>query len=244
MNIPKKSAVIIFNHALNQKAIELKSRFKGKVDVYLFDSGSEIREEESSHFDKSFENIYYNGLLNEANTFLKDRDYKIGMIITSDVAIEDIDIFLDKTFAAFQDEEVGVYAPSATYSYHRHMNFGKDKGIQKVSYTEGFCFAFRTEIMDAMCPVDLNLNKFGYGTDSILGFHALDLGYISVVDYTFFVDHPYGSGYDKHEAVRAKHAWLASLPKAQQRFYKLVSKSILKNRLGAFLADLFFRNKR
>jgi hypothetical protein len=244
MSIPEKSAVIIFNHALNQQAIELKNRFKGKVDVYLFDSGSEIGEEERHHFDKSFENIYYNGLLNYTNEFLKEHGYEIGMIITSDVGIGDVDVFLKKTFNAFKDEKVGAYAPSATYSYHRHMNYGKDKGLQQVSYTEGFCFAFRTEVMDAMCPVDLSLNKFGYGTDSILGFHALDLGYISVVDYTFFVDHPYGSGYDKHEAVRAKHAWLASLPKAQQRFYKLVSKSILKNRLGAFLADLFFRNKR
>lgn len=243
MSIREKSAVIIFNHALNEEAIELKERFYGKIDVYLFDSGSEIKEEERPHFDEAFPNIYYNGLLNETNAFLRERGYEIGVIITSDVGIEDVDLFLDKTFGAFQDEEIGVYAPSATYSYHRHMNFGKDKGLQKVSYTEGFCFAFRTAILNAMCPVDLSLNKFGYGTDSILGFHALDLGYISVVDYTFFVDHPYGSGYDKHEAVRAKHAWLASLPKAQQRFYKLVSKAILKNRLGAFLADLFFRNQ-
>lgn len=244
MSSPGKSAVVIYNHALNKQAIRLKERFTGKVDVFLFDSGSEIKEKERPYFDKAFDNIYYNGLLNETNEFLNERGYETGVIITSDVGIDDIDVFLEKTFNAFSRKEVGVYAPSATYSYHRHMNHGKDTGIQQVSYTEGFCFAFRTEILDAMCPVDVSLNKFGYGTDTILGFHALDLGYISVVDYTLCVDHPYGSGYDKHEAVRAKHAWLGSLPRIQHRFYKLVTISLLKNRIGAFLADLFFRNKR
>lgn len=244
MNSKEKWAVIIFNHALNKKAIELKDRFEGKADVFLFDSGSEIKEEEYDRFDKTFQNIYYNGLLNYTNKFLKEKGYSIGIIITSDVGINDVGEFLEKTGKAFQRDEIGVYAPSATYSYHRHMNYGKGKGLEQVSYTEGFCFALRANILDAMCPVDITLNKFGYGTDTILGFHALKLSYISVVDYTYYVDHPYGSGYDKHEAVKAKNDWLNSLPRPQQWFYKIAAKSIFKNAFGTFLVNLFFRTKR
>ncbi|MEQ8524385.1 hypothetical protein [Gracilimonas sp.] len=234
-------AIIIFNHALNEKAIQLKQRLKGKADVFLFDSGSQISNDDMQHFDETFENIYYNGLLNETNSFLKNKGYEIGAIITSDVEIFDVEIFLQKTREAFEKDAVGVYAPSAEYSYHRHMNYNKGKGIQQVCFTEGFCFAFRSSILDKMCPIDIELNKFGYGTDIILGYHALNQGCISVVDYTHYVDHPYGSGYDKHAAVKAKHDWLASLPKPQQRFYKIATKSIFKNAFGVFVLNLIFR---
>lgn len=234
-------AIIIFNHALNEKAIQLKERFAGKVDVFLFDSGSQINSDQEQYFDNIFENIYYNGLLNETNLFLKNHDYEIGMIITSDVKISNIDVFLDKTRGAFDNEDIGVYAPSAEYSYHRHMIYNKGRGVQQVCFTEGFCFAFRSTILDKMCPVNIGLNKFGYGTDIILGYHALNQGFISVVDYTHYVDHPYGSGYDKHAAVKAKHDWLASLPTPQQWFYKIATKSIFKNTFGVFVLNLVFR---
>ncbi|MGN8225571.1 hypothetical protein [Gracilimonas sp. BCB1] len=234
-------AIIIFNHELNEKAIQLKQRFIGNVDVFLFDSGSQISNLERQYFDKAFENIYYNGLLNATNEFLKKQGYEIGVIITSDVEISNIGIFLDKIRRAFEKEEIGVYAPSAEYSFHHHMIYNKSNSVQQVSFTEGFCFAFRSNILNEMCPVDIKLNKFGYGTDVILGYHALDQGFISAVDHSYYVNHPYGSGYDKQAAIKAKHNWLASLPKPQQWFYKIATKSIFKNTFGVFVLNLIFR---
>ncbi len=233
-------AVIIFNHALNEQAISLKKQFEGKELVFLFDSGSEITAEQRPHFNKSFPNIYYNGLLNETNEFLKKHDYEIGIIITSDVEIEDVDDFLLKTKAAFKSENVGVYAPSADYSYHRHMIHKPGAGLKEVTFTEGFCFAFRTKILDELCPIDTTINKYGYGAVNMLCYHALQKGYKNCVDHRIKVIHPFGSGYDKHAGVRAKWAWIASLPKREQHFYKLTAKTLLKNQFGLLLTKWLF----
>ncbi len=214
------------------------------MDVFLFDSGSDITPKQQPHFDKIFPNIYYNGLLNKTHRFLQENGYDVGMIITSDVEIDDVDMFIKKMKSAFENEEVGVYAPSTSYSHHRHMIHKSGKKLTQVSFTEGFCFAVRSEILAALCPIDVALNKYGYGSDIILGYHTLNQNKISVVDHNIVVEHPYGSGYDKHKAVAAKHRWLGSLPKRQHWFYKIAEKSFLKNSFGTWLTDLLFRSKR
>ncbi|MDX1638566.1 MAG: hypothetical protein R3281_11390 [Balneolaceae bacterium] len=240
MSIIDNTAVIIYNHELSREAIRLKQRFTGKVDTYLFDSGSDLTRDESPHFDKRYPNIYYNGLLNETNRFLNGQRYDNGFIITSDVKINDIDELLEKYNDVFADSRVGVYAPSAEYSYHPQMIHKPGAGLREVTFIEGFCFAVRTHILDQLCPVDVSLNKYGYGTDSMLGYHALNQGYVNIIDHRITVDHPYGSGYDKHKAVEAKHNWIDSLAFRERLFYKITSKKILKNRLGLLLVRKLF----
>jgi hypothetical protein len=238
--------VVIFNHALNDKAIALKQQFAPFAHIWLADSGSKIEPDQREHFDATFPNIYYNGLINELHQHISKQksQFKTVLLITSDVTVADAGELMNRMTEAFSNPEIYVYAPACGYSYHAHMIQKPGKSLQKVTFTEGFCVGFRVAILDGLCPIDLKLNKFGYGTDTIMGFHAMNLGGISVVDHSIIVDHPYGSGYNHAEAVVEKNRWYKSLSPAAYRFARLTTFGWTKNRFGAWLAESIFRRKR
>lgn len=238
--------VVVFNHALNDKAIALKNQFDGLASVWLADSGSTLSPDQRNHFDATFPNIYYNGLMNELHRYLEKRKPKpltAILIVTSDVTIPSAKDLLDRIQHAFENPEIAVYAPSCGYSYHPQMIHKPRRDLETVTFTEGFCFAFRPPVLNAICPIDVSLNKFGYGTDTIMGFHAMDLGCISVVDHQIKVEHPYGSGYDHKEAVIEKNTWYRSLSPEAYTFARFTTWEWTKNRFGAWLAGLLFRRR-
>ncbi len=229
-------AMIIFNHKLNEEAIALKELFKNKADTFLFDSGSVINHEQQGHFDKIYDNIYYNGLMNEAWKFLNEKKYRFCMILTSDVLIEDASYLINRLAYCFDDKKnVGIYAPSADEGFHTHTVYNPNKELDEVIFTDGFCFAFRTEVLNRICPIDLELNKYGFGTNRMMGFYSLRLGYKNVIDHTLKVSHPYGSGYNKDKAVKAKNNWIKTFNFREKLYYKIASKNMFKNKVGLFL---------
>jgi hypothetical protein len=231
-------AVIIFNHAQNSDAISLKKRFREEIDTFIFDSGSVISSEEEGHFDKVCDNIYYNGLINITNTFLHENGYKFGLIVTSDVQIDDIGLLLKRIKVCFgQGSMVGVYSPSVAEGFHAHTVHNPQKELERVTFTDGFCLAFRNDILRQLCPIDVDINKYGFGTNRMLGYYCLKLGYEVVIDHKLKVIHPFGSGYNTKKAVQAMHNWIKTFSFYERLFYKVASKNIFKNDFGLFLCQ-------
>lgn len=242
INDTDKLLVVIINHENNQNAILLKKQFSDHCNTILMDSGSEMTKEEVLEFDEIFENIYYNGLLNEANNHLStSKKFNYLLLITSDVQVENASRLIERCLECLSDSKNGLYAPTVKDSAHSHMETKRSSGFRKVTFVEGFCFGVKREILSQVCPIDLNINRIGHGVDMFMGYLALIRSKWSIADDHIVVVHPRGSGYNDKEARRQRDQWMETKSLKAQIFHNLVSIDIFKNKLGLILCLAFVR---
>ena len=139
------------------------------------------------------------------------------------------------------DPTVGVYAPSALHTTHNHMNNKKTNDIRRVTFTDGFCLAIPKIFLDIICPINLEINKIGHGTEIYLGYLGMTFNRHAVVDDAIVVDHPKGSGYSPKEARIQRDNWFATKSKKAQVYHYWVSKDILKSRIGFIFTKFLMR---
>lgn len=237
----KNLLVAIVNHNHNQEGIALKKSFAPYVSTVLIDSGSTFQGDEAAEFDYRLANVYYNGLMNQAYELLQG-DLTHMLFVTSDVEILDTQALVQRIVQVYNTHQVGVYAPSARHSTHGHMNHQKGKkGLRRVTFTEGFCFAMPKSYMDDFCPIDLSVNKIGHGIDMYLGFLSMDREEYALVDDSIVVHHPHGSGYSAKEARIQRDNWYATKSKRARFFHHYISKDILKNAFGFYFVRFLMR---
>lgn len=230
----QKMLVAVINHALNDRAIRLKERLSEFVDVIAIDSGSELTDSQRSHFDLALPNVYYAGCLDAATEYAVRHGYSHLWIWASDVDCEDMKQALDCGMAAFAEGDLAVYAPSATYSFHRQMAPRLGRGLSRVSFADGFCFAATCALLRQACA-DFNGNKYGFGFDIHLGFLALRKGLKACVDHRYCVRHPQGAGYSVVAATREWKEWQRRQPMITRLFHRLARKRWLKSPLGILM---------
>ncbi len=235
-----KVLTVIVNHNDNQKAIALKKHLKDSFDPVLIDSGSTFAEGEKEHFNLTLPNVYYNGLINHAHELLTE-EHTHMFLITSDVEISDPEALRIRLDTILDDPGVGVYAPSALHTTHNHMNNKKSNGIRRVTFTDGFCLVIPKPFLDIICPIDLDVNKIGHGTEIYLGYLGMTQERYAVVDDTIIVDHPKGSGYSAKEARIQRDNWFATKSKKAQAYHYWVSKDILKSKFGFFFTKFLMK---
>ncbi len=244
-----KLYVGIINHNENKKAISLADRFREVCQVFLIDSGSNISVKEKSHFDLLLPNVFYSGLLNGVFSKLTDTSEDDAILfVASDVGIFDHTELYQSALQAFTNPRIGLYAPSVRKggSNQRQMiNKGNDQ-LRQAIFVDGFCFASRIKFLNQLCPIDLNVNKIGWGIDSFLSFLALQDGCISVVDDRVTVEHkpgPNNIANPKEYITEAKlerknfyesKNWQANL------FLRYSSIEFVKNQIGAKVGEWLF----
>lgn len=232
-----KILTVIVNHNENQKAIKLKDHLKKSFNPVLIDSGSTFEDGEKEHFDITLPNVFYNGLINHAFGLFK-KEHTHLFIITSDVEISDPVALKERMNLFLDDPSIGAYAPSALHTTHNHMVHKKNAGIRRVTFTDGFCYAIPKEFLEEVCPIDLEVNKIGHGTEIYMGYLGMINKRHTVVDHHIAVDHPKGSGYSPKEARIQRDNWFATKSRKAQIYHYWVSMDWLKNRFG-FYAMLF-----
>jgi hypothetical protein len=226
----------IVNHNRNANAIALRQGFAPLSPVVLIDSGSAIAEEERAWFDECLPNVYYSGLLNRTCAFanaLPDDDALL--LICSDVEIDQPETLVARLTEAFRDPSVMVWGPTSLGSPHPQMWPRTTGQIRQVSFVEGFCFAARKSLLARVCPVDLAVNRYGWGIDVLLGYLAASLGGRSLVDDGIEVRHPITTGYAIPEARAQRDAWFARLSPRARRFRQLATLPGVREGLGCRL---------
>ena len=208
-----KNLVLIFNHESTENAIKLKKQLSNFFECSILDSGSNLTDNEKSEIDYSFGNIYYNGLINEACKISKEKEADYCTIITSDVTIVDPEGYSNYLKSTIDQNDTGIYMPSCDNSIFKQHLHRKNKGLVKASLSEGFCYTVKVELLDKICPIDLNINRLGFGTSHVLSYVSLRLGLHVYVDHRVQILHPYGSGYSKKEAYKQQMNWMRSLGK-------------------------------
>lgn len=206
----------IFNHDQNALAIRWWERLSPHFDTVILDSGSEppCRHEGVV----TLPNVFYSGLMNEAYRLLCERDYRWLMIVTGDIGIDDANAA--KLVAAMQDiagtVNVGLYQPSCAWGIHRRALYQSlchfTGRIRKVNFQEGWFHLVCREILDEVLPIDLELNRLGWGVDLALSHFARIKKMLVLVDDRIRVVHPRGSGYNRAAARKEMLRWHASIP--------------------------------
>lgn len=224
--------VAILNHALTEQALALKRTFSVHARTLAIDSGSALTPEQRAAFDLALPNVYYSGLLNavaEQTQTLPPDDHVL--VWCSDVTYDNYDRMCAVIREVFAAPRLGIYAPCGTHSDQPQMRNRHSGGLRRVTFVDGFCFAVRSSILQQLCPVDLRLNRRGWGLDVQLGYIARHHGWHVVVDDRVQVNHPRSTGYSRSDAWRERGQWQAALPPAPRLFHRLARRAFAKRAL-------------
>lgn len=195
----------IVNYNMNENALKIRTVVSPHLDTIIIDSGSTVK-------NKAFlclDNVYYSGLLNNSYKIAKENGYKYILFICSDVVCEKDQMnIMFKNLSQLNLKEIGVYSPSSSGRSHSYCKKKENKGVRPVPFVEGFMFLAAMEIIEMFTPIDLNINKFGWGLDVAKGFYCRQKDLLCLIDDEVTVHHPDGTGYSSDLADIEMEKWL------------------------------------
>lgn len=203
----------IFNHNANEGALAWKRILGGSFDTVILDSGSNPPCPEAVNLP----NIYYSGLMNEAYRLLKEKGSRWLVVVTSDIEIsaDNARRLIDGISRIARSSNVGMYQPSCRWSLRGralpqsmcHMT-GR---VRCTNFQEGWFHMVRRDVLDRILPIDLTVNRLGWGVDLALCHSARTAGLLILVDDRVKVLHPKGSGYGHGEAKAQMRNWHSTI---------------------------------
>lgn len=197
----------IVNHNCNENAAALRQDLSLYFDTVVLDSGSDKKEP----YYVSLGNVYYSGLLNHSYRMAREAGYDYLLMVCSDVVFErkEIKKMVDNLEKS-RLEGIGVYSPASSGRSHTFCKREFGKGFRAVPFTEGFIFLASLKVLDEMLPVDLSVNKFGWGLDVGKGYFSRKKDLLCVIDDGVEVFHPESTGYSNEKAEAAMWSWVQS----------------------------------
>lgn len=225
----------IFNYNDNANASAWADRLSPYFDTVILDSGSNPR---CTHpLSIPLDNLFYSGLMNEAYRRGKEGNYSWVMIVTSDLQISANNTA--KLIRAMREvavtKNVGLYQPSTAWKgrslpQSRCHFTGK---MRHANFQEGWFHMIRIDLMGKVCPIDVNINRLGWGIDLALSHFARVEKLLVIVDDRIRVVHPGGTGYNRDKAEAQMRAWHATIPgyESPRHFPPLKDKIIKSNKL-------------
>jgi hypothetical protein len=232
---------VVVNHNHTANAVALKESLGRRVKTLLLDSGSALEPEHATAFDRLLPNVYYSGLLNAAVGLASDMDPADPLLfVCSDVVIPDVELLVTRIGSAFSDRRLHVYAPVSHGARHPQLRPRESDALRKVSFVEGFCFAATKRVLDRICPVDVSVNRLGWGIDICLGYQAVRLGGYSAVDDVVEVEHPVETGYDRQIAAEQMSDWFGRMPASARRYAQLARRRRFREGVGYGMVRLLY----
>lgn len=223
--------IAILNHGLAEQSLALRAALSPAAPVVALDSGSALTPEQRAGFDFILPNVFYGGLLAAATAAARSGGYSDVWLWTSDVRAARPAEIVERARPVLARPDTGVYAPSADYSPHPQMRPRRDRTIRAATFADGFCFAARTELLDAIAEEGAG-NRYGYGLDIHLGFVARRRGLRTWIDHGVEVSHPRSTGYSPREAKASWKRWRSRMPVRARLFHRLAYQRRLKGDLG------------
>ena len=206
----------ILNYNENEKALAWRDRLSPHFDTVVLDSGS--NPPCKGDLVLNLDNIFYSGLVNKAYELLLERDYRWLMIVTSDIEIDEANTsrLISGMEEAMAIPSAGLYQPSCRWS-RRGRALPQSmchftRRIRSVNFQEGWFHLVCREILDAALPVNLEINRMGWGIDLALSHFARIQNRLVMVDDRVRVLHPKGTGYKRDLAKAQMKEWLATIP--------------------------------
>lgn len=113
-----------------------------------------------------------------------------------------------------------VYEPHVDYSAYRYdlrRLVRLERQVYEVPLTDCTCWFIAEDVLRRVPPVDLAVNRYGWGIAATVAAVARGQGRRCVRDYRFTVRHPRGRGYSSEDAARQRASYVRGLPRALAR---------------------------
>lgn len=151
---------------------------------------------------RKFGNIYYSGQWNEA---LKLATADVLLIINSDVEVPSPRKLVAKCRRFYEEygERAAIYAPNhywTPWTYKVHLLNDLGNGLRECPATDSTIWAVSRDLAHKVGPMDLAVNKLGWGIEVVAAYLGSKEGRLTVRDYSFKLKHPEGSAYDRIKA--------------------------------------------
>lgn len=203
-----KIQYFVFNYAHFKEAMWLFNSLTAEgCDTYLIncEAPNDPQFDETDKI-KKFPNIYYSGQWNEALR-LTDNDTDAIFIVNSDVKIRSFSRLVSKTknFYMKFGKKAGLYAPNhwwTPWTYNPALLEDIGGNLKKVPATDSTIWSLSTDIAHKVGPMDLNINKLGWGIEIIAAYYCSLENKLVVRDYSIKCDHPQHTAYDRGKADR------------------------------------------
>lgn len=159
---------------------------------------------------------YFAGCLNKAMQLFLESDATHCLLICSDV-IGNWKPVIERMMRI--PNSVGAYSPASYGQGWRH-NKPKYIGLREVPFVEGIMACYRRDIVEGLYPIYFVNNKHSFGVDIYAAYLCHMKGYLSVVDDSIAVYHPYGTGYNGKEGARQMKGYIKSKGKEFEQWVK------------------------
>jgi hypothetical protein len=196
----------VFNYAHFEEAKELFDAFTAEgLDTYLLNCKSPHDPDfEETDKIKKFPNIYYSGQWNEA---LKLLTGDVIFITNSDVRIRNYGRLINRMRNFYEKfgTKAGLYAPNhywTPWTYNPALLEDVGSGMKKVPATDSTIWSLCAPIARKVGPMDLGVNKLGWGIEILAAYYCSLEGKLVVRDYAVKCDHPRNTAYDRGKADR------------------------------------------
>ena len=151
---------------------------------------------------------------------LAEFDGDVICLITADARCRDWLGLLKTCQRTFkQYEELGVWSPDVDFSpYNHHWNVlaqAAGTNFIKVVQTDSIVWAFSHAVADRLRSLELRLNNFGWGIDTVASAHCHAMAKLVLVDKSIKVFHPKGTAYSQDEARRQCVEFLRQMSEAE-----------------------------
>jgi len=236
METPSQPRVVIVNHGLPGEALALKQACAPHAHTLAIDSGSALTVGQQAGFDLVLANVYFSGLVNAAVASCADMDADaVLFFVCSDVAFEDAGATLQTALGAFADDTLGVWAPASTGNLFPSLSNARSGGMREVAFVEGFCMAARLSLWRRLAPVDLAINRLGWGLDIHLAWQARRAGLRVCVDDRVQAHHVPGTRYNRDQARAQLDAWVAGMGRSARFGHGLLFATWMQDWRGRLL---------
>lgn len=158
-------------------------------------------------------NAAYFGLKFERALRAFHDDADVLLLVQADAVYADWNQVVSRCRTAFQDDNVGVWAPHVHHSWWTNQRVVMQETPigSVVAQTDGIVFAFRRSTVKRLRRLGYYMNNLGWGVEWAAIAHAYTEGRLAYRDQTLQVYHPQGSGYDHRQARVQQASFLSQL---------------------------------
>jgi hypothetical protein len=135
--------------------------------------------------------------------------------VQADARPDNVAAVLARAQQVLAGRSAGVYEPNVDYTFFRYdrgLLREVEPGLFEVPVTDCTCWAIRGSIVRQFQPVDVDVNKFGWGISSVVAALCRLEGASCVRDFRFLVRHPNSRGYATDLASREAVRYVNGLP--------------------------------
>lgn len=212
--------VFVYNYGLFSEAFDIFNEFTVLgYDTYLIncECPKDPPFSETKKI-KKFPNIYYSGQWNET---LKLLTGDVAFILSSDIKINNKQLLMRKMERFYHkfENKAAIYAPNVwwtPWTYNPALLEDVGNGCKKVMSTDSMIWSLRSDLAFQVGPMDLSLNKIGWGIELLASWHAMRDNRLVVRDYSIKVQHPCSSAYDRNKADREFRTMISKMPIEQK----------------------------